>query len=127
MKILVIADIHGNAEALAAVLRREHDAESTIFLGDAILSGPQPNETMALLKKIRGTCIMGNHDIEMLEPERFADWPPQWLALNHWILDHFDPVGYEFLRELKPAGEYVEGGLRMYLHHGVLPATPRNA
>ncbi len=127
MKILVIADIHGNAEALAAVLRREHDAESTIFLGDAILSGPQPNETMALLKKITGTCIMGNHDIEMLEPERFADWPPQWLALNHWILDHFDPVGYEFLRELKPAGEYVEGGIRMHLHHGVLPDNPRNA
>ena len=127
MKILVIADIHGNAEALAAVLRKEHDAESTVFLGDAILSGPQPNETMALLKKITGTCIMGNHDIEMLEPERFANWPPQWLALNHWILDHFDPAGYEFLRGLKEAGEYVEGGLRMYLHHGLLPDGPRNA
>ena len=127
MKILGSADIHGNGEALAAVLRKEHDAESTVFLGDAILSGPQPNETMALLKKITGPCIMGTHDIEMLEPERFANWPPQWLALNHWILDHFDPAGYEFLRGLKEAGEYVEGGLRMYLHHGLLPDGPRNA
>ena len=42
MKILVIADVHGNAEALSAVLTKEHDADTTVFLGDTVLPGPQP-------------------------------------------------------------------------------------
>ena len=125
MKILVIADVHGNAEALAAVLEKERDADTTVFLGDTVLSGPQPNETMALLERISGTLILGNHDIEMLEPGWFVGWPPQWLALTQWILDTLDSSGYELLRRLKPEGEYVVGGIRMFLHHGVLPEKPR--
>lgn len=128
MKILVIADIHGNAEALAAVLEQERDANRTIFLGDSVLSGPQANETMALLQDMpEGTHIMGNHDIELLEPERFAGWPATWLALNNWIIDNFDPAGYEFVRNLKPDGEYVEDGIRMCLKHGELAGKVRNA
>ena len=49
MKILVISDIHGNASALGAVLEVEQDTDHIIFLGDALLSGPQANETMTLL------------------------------------------------------------------------------
>ena len=48
MKILLISDIHGNAEALRAVMQAEADADATIFLGDALLSGPQANETRKL-------------------------------------------------------------------------------
>ena len=40
MKVLVIADVHGNAEALRAVLARERDADATVFLGDAVSPGP---------------------------------------------------------------------------------------
>ena len=40
MKILLISDIHGNAEALRAVMRAEADADAAVFLGDALLSGP---------------------------------------------------------------------------------------
>ena len=50
---------------------------------------------MALLQGLSGIYIMGNHDVEMLEPERVANWPAQWLALYKWIFDVFDPAGYE--------------------------------
>ena len=33
MKTLVISDVHGNAEALSAVLEKERDADTTVFLG----------------------------------------------------------------------------------------------
>ncbi len=127
MKVLVIADVHGNAEALSAVLDKERDAESCVFLGDALSPGPQPNETIALLQQLSGTLIMGNHDIEVLEPERMAGWPEPWLVLNQWILDTLEPSAYEFIRNLKPEGEYVEGGVRMRLKHGVLPDKPQQA
>lgn len=125
MKILVIADIHGNAEALATILENERDVDSTVFLGDAVLPGPQPNETIELLKGLSGSLILGNHDIEMLEQEPWVGWPPQWVALNRWVLDTLKPAGFEFLRSLKPEGEYMEGGIRMLLHHGVLPDKPQ--
>ena len=102
MKILVISDVHGNAEALSAVLEKERDADSTVFLGDTVLSGPQPNETMALLSGISGTLIQGNHDVEMLQPGRFARWPAPWLAFAQWVLDTLEPSGHELLRSLKP-------------------------
>jgi putative phosphoesterase len=127
MKILVIGDIHGNAEALAAVLEKEKDADTTVFLGDSVLPGPQPNQVISLLKGLSGTFIMGNHDIEVLEPERFANWPANWLAFNRGVLDEFEPAGYEFLKTLKPEGEYEVGGIRMYLKHGVLPDRPPQA
>ncbi|MFL2502246.1 MAG: metallophosphoesterase [Luminiphilus sp.] len=39
MKILVISDIHGNAEALRAVVDAEDGIDHTIFLGDALPRG----------------------------------------------------------------------------------------
>ena len=124
----MIADIHGNASALEAVLKKEADAERTVFLGDAVLAGPQPNETIALLETLsEGTCIAGNHDDEMLEPALFANFPPNWLAFYNWVVDTFDPAGYEFLKQLKPAGEYTEGDVQMFLHHGAIKGGPRHA
>jgi putative phosphoesterase len=125
VKILVIADVHGNAEALSAVLAKERDADTTVFLGDTVLPGPQPNETMELLRGLSGTLIQGNHDIEMLEPERLEHWPPNWLAFARWVLDTLEPSGYDFLRSLQPEGEYEVGGVRLFLHHGELADKPR--
>ena len=63
MKILVIADVHGNAEALAAVLERERDADTTVFLGDTVLPGPQPNETIELLSGSRLEFVTTRADL----------------------------------------------------------------
>lgn len=124
MKILVIADIHGNATALSAVLEKESDADTTVFLGDVVLGGPQPNETVELLQGLQGTFIEGNHDVEMLEPERFENWPEDWKAFTQFVIDTLSPSGYELLRELSPEGEYEVDGIRMLLNHGVLPDKP---
>ncbi len=127
MRVLVIADIHGNAEALRAILEAEPGVDTTVFLGDTVSPGPQPNETIALLREVNGTLIRGNHDLEILEPKRLVGWPAPWLAFNHWVMDTLEPGGYELIRELQPEGEYVEGGVRMCLSHGELPDRPSYA
>lgn len=124
MKVLLIADIHGNAEALSAVLEKESDADTTVFLGDVVLGGPQPNETIELLQGLSGTFIEGNHDVEMLEPGSFDQWPDDWKAFTQFVIDTLSPAGYKLLRDLSPEGEYEVGGIRMLLHHGVLPSKP---
>ena len=126
MKVLIIADVHGNAEALRAVLARERDADTTVFLGDAVSPGPQANETYALLKDVPGTFISGNHDSEMLDPTLVAGWPAPWRALTDWIHDTFEPAGFEFLRTFRPGGEFEIGGTRLSLQHGTVPGKLRH-
>jgi|TARA_Y100000310_G_scaffold344084_1_gene455025 putative phosphoesterase len=128
MKILVISDIHGNAEALRAVIDAERDADHAVFLGDTVLAGPQANETMELLDELGpDVSIMGNHDEEVLDPTLIADWPKEWVAFNQWILDHLDDHVIERLRALRPAGRYELAGVVMYLHHGELEKSAKPA
>jgi predicted phosphodiesterase len=64
MRIAVIADIHGNALALQAVLAdmNRRSVDRVVNLGD-VVSGPLwPRETMQLLSGRDWTTIRGNHD-----------------------------------------------------------------
>ena len=121
MKILLISDIHGNAEALRAVMRAEADADAAVFLGDALLSGPQANETLELLDELKpNIAIRGNHDDEVLDPSGFRSWPAEWIALNDWILADLDASAVAKIERFTDAGLYEFGGISAYLHHGDL-------
>lgn len=128
MKILIISDIHGNAEALKAIISKETPVDHSIFLGDALLSGPQANETMDLIDELDPTIsIMGNHDEEVLHPEHFAHWPEEWIALNEWIIEHLDRNTPEKLAQFKQPGKYDVDGQSIFLHHGDLDKKEGNA
>jgi len=64
MKIAVLSDIHGNREALEAVL--EHIARQNIdkifICGDLAMAGPEPSRTVEFLKSFDATFIQGNTD-----------------------------------------------------------------
>jgi len=61
--ILVIADIHGNLEALEAVLHEASGSfEKLWVLGDIAGYGPDPNLCLELLRKHDAAMIAGNHD-----------------------------------------------------------------
>jgi putative phosphoesterase len=64
MKIGIISDIHGNFEALKAVLAElDRMMVSSIFcLGDVVGYYSQVNECCDELRKRNIDCIMGNHD-----------------------------------------------------------------
>jgi len=61
--ILVIADIHGNLEALEAVLKEADGSfEELWVLGDIAGYGPDPNLCLELLREHNAIMIAGNHD-----------------------------------------------------------------
>ena len=60
MRLLLIADIHGNYEALQTVLEIPHDR--AICLGDIVDYGPDPDKCIDLLRKKAIPTIRGNHD-----------------------------------------------------------------
>ena len=65
MRYGVFSDVHGNYEALAAVLDffDRNFAEAYIFCGDLVGYGPQPQECVDVVSRLPGLrAVMGNHD-----------------------------------------------------------------
>jgi predicted phosphodiesterase len=64
----VISDVHANAEALKSVLRdiQKRQIQNIFFLGDTVGYGPEPNESIELLKSECKIIIAGNHDWGLL-------------------------------------------------------------
>ena len=70
----IISDIHGNLEALEAVLADIDSREiSEIYcLGDIIGYGPNPRECIDLVRKSCQKSLLGNHDqAALFDPEGF--------------------------------------------------------
>lgn len=67
MKVALLADLHGNADALAAVLgaARAEGAARLLIAGDLVGYYYQPGRVIALLDEWPWECVRGNHE-EML-------------------------------------------------------------
>ena len=61
----VIADIHGNREALdAALAALDRDGVRRLAcLGDVVGYNADPDECVAMVRERRAACIAGNHDL----------------------------------------------------------------
>jgi predicted phosphodiesterase len=61
----VIADIHGNREALAAALGalEQRRVERIVCLGDVVGYNADPDECVAMVRKRCAVAIAGNHDL----------------------------------------------------------------
>lgn len=62
MKLVIIADIHGNLPALHAVTAAEHDADAWVCAGDLVGYYPQPDEVCSAVRSLDAFTIRGNHD-----------------------------------------------------------------
>lgn len=101
MRLALISDIHGNYTSLQAVLDdiKREKVDQIICLGDVATLGPQPRQVLDCLISFDCTCIMGNHDAFLLDPEllhTYMDLP--WFAdVVAWTIaelssHHFDYV-----------------------------------
>ena len=90
MPTAIISDIHGNAEALRAVLADidTRGIDRIICLGDIIGYGPEPLECVDMVRDRCDWSLMGNHDFGVLyEPTNFN---PGAQAAAYWTREQFD-------------------------------------
>jgi predicted phosphodiesterase len=92
MRYAIISDIHGNLQALKAVLTDidEQKIEQTFFLGDAVGYGANPNEVVELLAHNCDVFIMGNHDAGVLgltDSFLFNDYARKALSFTGSVLN----------------------------------------
>lgn len=93
MILALISDVHGNLEALTAVMKDIKDnsaAEKVVFLGDAVGYGANPNEVLAIIDSECEIKLMGNHDysaLGLLDVEDFNSYARDAIVYTTAVLD----------------------------------------
>ena len=95
----VISDIHGNLEALEAVLRDVPDGTERIHcLGDVIGYGASPNECCDLVREKEMPLISGNHDLAVTDLATDLAWfNPIAAAAVRWTREQLTEENANFL------------------------------
>jgi len=62
LKIGIISDIHGNAEALQVVLKELINVDRIVCLGDIVGYGADPVFCLEKIRKLEIPCLKGNHE-----------------------------------------------------------------
>jgi putative phosphoesterase len=101
VKVAVLCDVHGNVDALEAVLAElEPEAPDSIVFGGDLVAGPRPAETLVRVKELgdRAFFVRGNADREPGEwvSERLSEEQRRFLAglpeTQHLEVDGLGPT-----------------------------------
>lgn len=103
MRALVLSDIHGNLEALNAVLAAAAPFDVLWNLGDIVGYGASPNETIALIREKAQFNVRGNHDRVCCGLTSAVGFNPVARAAAMWTRDEMTLENREWLAAV-PAG-----------------------
>lgn len=121
MRLLLLADIHANLEALEAVLvdAATRGYSDTLFLGDAVGYGADAGAVLQCLKLLSPRCVRGNHEQMLLSAARTgkpSDTPVgQALKL---ALSQLSADDLEWLRGWKQGIKALHGNVESFFVHG---------
>ena len=130
----IISDIHGNLEALQAVLAdiKTKNVDEIYCLGDVVGYGPNPCECIDLVMDL-DVCLLGNHDqAALFDPDGFNAGAERAIFWTRSVLENATgpkaEERWEFLGELNRRVEsedgktiYVHGSARNPLNEYVFP------
>ena len=117
-KIAIISDIHGNLEALTAVLEdiATQSVDEIYCLGDVIGYGPNPCECIDLCRDFQ-LCLLGNHDNGALfDPEGFSSGAERAIFWTRQQLEQAEAGNQERWRFLAQLQRTHRVGERMFVH-----------
>jgi diadenosine tetraphosphatase ApaH/serine/threonine PP2A family protein phosphatase len=113
VRAAVLSDIHGNLQALEAVLEAiDRDAPDELWcLGDLVGYGPRPNRCCALMAERADVCLIGNHDLAALGRLDLEIFSPDAAVTAAWTAENLEPETPAFLEPLEARGERDGVGL----------------
>ena len=126
MKYAILGDIHGNLEALQAVLAVASELGVTKFacIGDIVGYNANPKECLDLLRSLGDDLIgvvKGNHDEYVSNGKETLGFNPLAAAAVEWTRKQLDPEDMEWLHNLPEKKNCVLPGRgRFQLVHGTL-------
>jgi putative phosphoesterase len=123
MRIVVISDIHGNFDALAAL---QETCDELWVLGDLVNYGPEPAPVIDYVRSKAAVIVRGNHDhsIGFHEDPRCSPRFRDMAEATRRFTDSVLSVSHKaFLRRLPLQLELRRGNTRFYLCHAI-PSDP---
>lgn len=104
MSIAVISDIHGNRQALEAVLRdaSASGASDLWCLGDLVGYGADPNDCVALVRRNASLCLVGNHDLAVTGEIPLDEFSRGAAVAARWTQEVIDEEEFAWLSSLSP-------------------------
>jgi predicted phosphodiesterase len=106
MRVAVVSDIHGNINALEAVLAElESEKPDELWcLGDLVGYGARPNECCAVIEARASFSLVGNHDLAVRGTIDLEEFSGDAGAAARWTRDVLSPDALAFLNRLSPEG-----------------------
>lgn len=102
-KFAIISDIHGNLEALQAVLQdiQMMQATSVVCLGDIVGYNANPAECLELIRSLDCPVIKGNHDEEAASDNQPSGMNPIAGEALIWTRNQLSEEQKEWIRRLR--------------------------
>lgn len=124
MRWLLLADIHGNAEALSAVLTHARDWPDARILvaGDVVGYGPDPEACIELLAERGALVVAGNHEGMVLGRIGLGQCNHAGILAARWTREVLSARAWRWLAEL-PDRREIEDSLLLF--HGDLDDPTR--
>ena len=103
MRLVVLSDIHGNIEALDAVLRDAAEVSPgarLVCLGDIVGYGADPEKAVRAVRGAGVASVLGNDEMGVNDPSSRGRFNPQaWEAVK-WASSRLSKESLEWLSEL---------------------------
>ena len=119
MRYAIISDIHGNYEALTAVLDEidEMDVDGIVCLGDVVGYGANPNEVVELVRSRADVTVLGNHDQAAVTADtaRLNPRAAEALTINRDLLE---PKHMSWLGRLRAKLTFDHENAKIAVFHG---------
>ncbi|HBR15370.1 MAG TPA: metallophosphoesterase [Candidatus Omnitrophica bacterium] len=118
MRYAVLSDIHGNLEALQAVIQacRQQRVEAFLCVGDTVGYGANPQECLEILRGLKAISVAGNHDWAVSGKLDFSYFTEDGQAAVLWTRNKIAFEQFNYLNSL----ELVYKNEDVILAHGSL-------
>lgn len=116
MRALIVSDVHGNLQALNAVLAAAGPFDQLWNLGDIVGYGANPNEVIAAVRSLAAVSVRGNHDRVCCGLSSADGFNPVAAQAAAWTKRHLSAEHLEWLRNV-PQGP-VTASERASIAHG---------
>ena len=123
MKLVIVADIHGNYDAWRAL---PEDYDELWVLGDLVNYGPQPGEVIDEVREKASLAVQGNHDHAVAHDDG-SKWTSRYRtmaeATRKYTSSILNAAQKAYLRTLPLQAEAERDGCLFHLVHA-MPSNP---
>ena len=103
----IIGDVHGCIKTLESLLKKLPKVDKVIFVGDLIDRGENSKEVVQLVRDSSYDCVLGNHELSMIENGELLLGNPKEIETNIWTSKKYDIGGMQTLSSYKRAKDPI--------------------